>query len=102
MASGTAAPALGPARRLFPDPPTTPPNHFNTKTNGGVTYFEVNQKGGGRGNSAKAFLPPRCYGRPHFEMWTSALATRLIIDRQPDGSKRCTGVQVWDGREMVT
>ncbi|ABM56690.1 GMC family oxidoreductase [Verminephrobacter eiseniae] len=75
---------------------------FNSGNNEGVSYFEVNQKSGWRWNSAKAFLRPRCYGRPHFEMWTSALATRLIIDRQPDGSKRCTGVQVWDGREMVT
>ncbi len=35
-------------------------------------------------------------------MWTSAQATQLITETQPDGSRRCTGVKVWDGHEMVT
>ena len=35
-------------------------------------------------------------------MWTSAQATRLIVEPQSDGSRRCTGVQVWTGKEMVT
>ena len=35
-------------------------------------------------------------------MWTHAHATRLIIETQADGSRRCTGVQVWNGKEMVT
>jgi choline dehydrogenase len=42
--------------------------------NEGVGYFEVNQKSGWRWNTAKAFLRPTCYGRPNFEMWTSAQA----------------------------
>ena len=75
---------------------------FNRGTNEGVGYFEVNQKNGWRWNTAKAFLRPTCYGRPNFEMWTSAQVTRLVLDRQPDGSLRCTGVQVWTGEEMVT
>lgn len=75
---------------------------FNRGTNEGVGYFEVNQKDGWRWNTAKAFLRPTCYGRPNFEMWTTAQATRLVLDRQPDGSLRCTGVQVWTGEEMVT
>ncbi len=75
---------------------------FNRGTNEGVGYFEVNQKSGWRWNTAKAFLRPTCYGRPNFEMWTSAQATQLIIETQPDGSRRCTGVKVWDGHEMVT
>ena len=75
---------------------------FNRGTNEGVGYFEVNQKSGWRWNTAKAFLRPTCYGRPNFEMWTSAQVTRLVLDRQPDGSLRCTGVQVWTGEEMVT
>ena len=75
---------------------------FNTGTNEGVGYFEVNQKNGLRWNTAKAFLRPTCYGRPNFEMWTSAQAAKLVIETQADGSKRCTGVQVWDGNEMVT
>jgi len=74
---------------------------FNRGTNEGVGYFEVNQKAGWRWNTAKAFLRPTCYGRPHFEMWTSAQATRLVVETQPGGRSRCTGVQVWTGKEMV-
>ncbi|WP_395457648.1 GMC family oxidoreductase [Acidovorax delafieldii] len=75
---------------------------FNSGSNEGVGYFEVNQKSGWRWNTAKAFLRPTCYGRPNFEMWTSAQASKLLIETQPDGSQRCTGVLVWDGHEMVT
>ena len=75
---------------------------FNRGDNEGVGYFEVNQKAGWRWNTAKAFLRPACYGRPNFEMWTSAQAARLVIGTQPDGARRCTGVQVWTGDEMVT
>jgi len=77
-------------------------NDFNGGNNEGVGYFEVNQKNGWRWNTAKAFLRPTCYGRPNFEMWTSAHAAKLIVEPQADGSRRCTGVQVWDGHEMVT
>ena len=75
---------------------------FNRGTNEGVGYFEVNQKDGWRWNTAKAFLRPTCYGRPSFELWTSAQATRVLTEKQADGSLRCTGVQVWTGEEMVT
>ena len=75
---------------------------FNSGSNEGVGYFEVNQKSGWRWNTAKAFLRPTCYGRPNFELWTSAHAAKLVLEKQADGSTRCTGVQVWDGREMVT
>ncbi|GAA6121251.1 GMC family oxidoreductase N-terminal domain-containing protein [Acidovorax sp. FG27] len=74
---------------------------FNGGDNEGVGYFEVNQKAGWRWNTAKAFLRPTCYGRPNFEMWTAAQATRLLIETRGDGSLRCTGVQVWTGDEMV-
>ena len=75
---------------------------FNRGNNEGVGYFEVNQKKGFRWNTANAFLRPKSYGRPNFEMWTSAQVARLVIDTQPDGSQRCSGVQVWTGQEMVT
>lgn len=75
---------------------------FNRGDNEGVGYFQVNQKNGWRWNTAKAFLRPTCYGRPNFEMWTSAQVKRLMIEVQPDGSRRCTGVEVWNGQEMVT
>jgi choline dehydrogenase len=76
---------------------------FNRGDNEGVSYFEVNQKSGWRWNTAKAFLRPTCYGRPNFEMWTSAQVAKLVISTEKGNeSKRCTGVQVWDGKEMVT
>ena len=75
---------------------------FNRGDNEGVGYFQVNQKSGWRWNTAKAFLRPICYGRPNFEMWTAAQVVRLIVEQLPDGSKRCTGAQVWTGNEMVT
>ena len=75
---------------------------FNTGSNEGVGYFEVNQKKGWRWNTAKAFLRPTCYSRPNFEMWTSAQVSRLIIEKQTDGSQRCTGVQLFNSKELVT
>jgi choline dehydrogenase len=74
---------------------------FNGGDNEGVAYFEVNQKDGLRWNTAKAFLRPTCFGRPNFEMWTSAQVTQLLIEKQADGSQRCTGVEVWTGDERV-
>ena len=75
---------------------------FNRGDNEGVGYFQVNQKDGWRWNTAKAFLRPVCYGRPNFEMWTNAHVTRLVVERQADGSQRCTGAEVWTGQERVT
>jgi choline dehydrogenase len=75
---------------------------FNQGNNEGVGYFEVNQKEGWRWNTAKAFLRPACYARPNFEMWTLAQVARLNLETQPDGSQRCTGVQVWASPGLVT
>ena len=75
---------------------------FNCGNNEGVGYFEVNQKNGWRWNTAKAFLRPACYARPNFELWNSAQVCKLVIAAQPDGSKRCTGVEVWAGDGRVT
>jgi choline dehydrogenase len=75
---------------------------FNRGNNEGVGYFEVNQKSGFRWNAAQAFLRPQCYGRPNFEMWTGVQVSRLVLEKQADGSQKCTGVQVWNGSEMVT
>jgi choline dehydrogenase len=74
---------------------------FNRGNNEGVGYFEVNQKSGWRWNSAKAFLRPTCYERPNFELWTHAQVAKLLIVALADGSKRCTGVEVWNGQQMV-
>ena len=75
---------------------------FNRGNNEGVGYFEVNQRKGWRWSTAKAFLRPQCYGRPNFEMWTSAQVARLLLETQPDGSQRCNGVEVWANHEMIT
>ncbi len=75
---------------------------FNRGNNEGVGYFEVNQKAGWRWNTAKAFLRPACYARPNFELWNNAQVCKLVVEEQPDGSKRCTGVEVWTGSERVT
>jgi choline dehydrogenase len=80
--------------------PATP--DFNRGSNEGVGYFEVNQKSGWRWNTAKAFLRPMCLGRPNFELWTNAQVSKLLIEKQPDASQRCTGVEVWTGAEKVT
>ncbi|MEN9844414.1 MAG: hypothetical protein RLZZ612_2243 [Pseudomonadota bacterium] len=74
---------------------------FNSGSNEGVGYFEVNQRDGWRWNTAKAFLRPKCYGRPNFELWTSAQVSRLILETQADGRLRCTGVEVWTGQELI-
>ena len=75
---------------------------FNRGDNEGVGYFEVNQKDGWRWNTAKAFLRPTCYGRPNFELWNNAQVCKLVVAVQPDGSQRCTGVEVWTGTERIT
>ncbi|MGC3984521.1 MAG: GMC family oxidoreductase N-terminal domain-containing protein [Pseudorhodoferax sp.] len=75
---------------------------FNRGDNEGVGYFQVNQKAGWRWNTAKAFLRPTCYGRPNFELWTGGQVSRLLLERQADGSLRCTGAEVWTGGERVT
>jgi choline dehydrogenase len=75
---------------------------FNRGSNEGVGYFQVNQKNGWRWNTAKAFLRPTCYGRPNFELWTSAQVMHLDVETRPDGTLRCTGAQVWDGTQRVS
>ncbi|MGZ8254753.1 MAG: GMC family oxidoreductase [Burkholderiaceae bacterium] len=75
---------------------------FNRGDNEGVGYFLVNQKNGWRWSAARAFLRPTCAGRSNFELWTSSQVVQLLVDRQADGSKRCTGAKVWNGKELVT
>ncbi len=74
---------------------------FNRGSNEGVGYFEVNQRNGWRWNTAKAFLRPTCYGRPNFEMWTSAQVMGLVWERDPNGALRCAGVRVWNGQQEI-
>ena len=79
-----------------------PTDDFNAGSNEGVGYFEVNQKRGWRWSTAKAFLRPTCMDRPNFTLWTSAQVVKLELQRQPDASLRCSGVQVCLKGEMLT
>jgi len=75
---------------------------FNRGDNEGVGYFQVNQKKGWRWNTAKAFLRPACNGRHNFQLWCKTQVMRLLTHRQPHGTVRCTGVEVWDGKQRVS
>ncbi len=75
---------------------------FNRGDNEGVGYFEVNQRSGWRWNTPKAFIRPTCYARPNFELWSSAHVAKLVMHTEPDGTQRCTGVEVWTGHGYVT
>ena len=66
---------------------------FNRGDNEGCGYFEVNQRGGVRWNTAGAFLRPAA-GRSNLVVMTGTQALRLVFD-----GRRCTGVEVAsDGR----
>ncbi|TPE44158.1 GMC family oxidoreductase, partial [Amaricoccus solimangrovi] len=73
---------------------------FNSGDNGGVGYFEVNQKAGWRWNTSKAFLRP-ARGRPNLEIWTESQVERLIFETGPDGARRCVGATVRRGGDAV-
>jgi len=79
-----------------------PTDDFNTGSNEGVGYFEVNQKKGWRWNTAKAFLRPTCERRANFTQWTRAQVARLVLERQADGRLRCCGVEVVKDGVRVT
>lgn len=64
-----------------------PTDDFNSGTNEGSGFFEVNQSGGLRWNATKAFLRP-AMNRPNLRVITHALTERLILD-----GRRVTGVE---------
>ena len=69
---------------------------FNGGDNLGSGYFEVNQRGGVRWNTSKAFLRP-AMGRPNLRVLTGAEAESLILE-----GKLVTGVAVRHGGQRVT
>ena len=72
---------------------------FNTGSNEGVGYFEVNQRRGWRWNASKAFLRP-VMKRPNLTVWTQTQVAKLHITPGGDGW-RCTGAQlVRQGRHV--
>jgi choline dehydrogenase len=65
-------------------------NDFNSGSNEGVGYFEVNQKDGWRWNTAKAFLRP-ALNRPNLTVWTQTRVQKLTMERDASQGLRCTG-----------
>lgn len=61
---------------------------FNGAEQAGVGFYHVTQKRGKRWSAASAFLRP-ALGRPNLEVWTGALATRVLLD-----GSRAVGVEV--------
>lgn len=74
---------------------------FNRGTNEGVAYFDVNQRGGWRWNTVRAFLSPIRQARPNLTIWTKAQAARLLLQKTARGLE-CTGVAVWHNGAMRT
>jgi choline dehydrogenase len=72
---------------------------FNTGDNAGVSYFDVNQRGGFRVSSAKAFLKP-AKSRANLTVWTHAMTERLHLDRE-SGALRCSGATLIREGERV-
>ncbi|PLZ02000.1 choline dehydrogenase [Burkholderia sp. WAC0059] len=60
---------------------------FNRGDNGGVGYFDVNQRRGVRWNTSKAFLRPAAT-RPNLTVTTDAQTQRVIFE-----GRRCVGVE---------
>jgi choline dehydrogenase len=74
---------------------------FNQGDNEGVSYFEVNQRGGWRWNASKAFLRP-ARRRKNLTIWTRSQVKRLLIEAGPDGSLRCAGAELVRDGAVVT
>jgi choline dehydrogenase len=77
---------------------------FNTGTNEGVGYFQVNQKNGRRWSAARGFLKP-VLNRPNLRLIKNAEATRILFE-----GKRAVGIEytgkngkatVRAGREVI-
>lgn len=66
-------------------------NDFNTGTNEGCGYFDVNQKRGRRWSAARGFLVP-AISRPNLTVITDAIVDRVVIE-----SGRAAGVVIRQG-----
>ena len=66
---------------------------FNTGSNEGVGYFEVNQRRGVRWNTTKAFLKP-AFSRRNLQVWTGAQVSRLKLSRGEGQTLRCEGIEL--------
>jgi choline dehydrogenase len=66
---------------------------FNTGSNEGVGYFEVNQRRGVRWNATKAFLRP-AMKRPNLEVRTGLQTTRLLLGDGVATPLHANGIEV--------
>lgn len=73
-----------------------PTEDFNSGTNEGSGFFEVNQKGGVRWNTTRAFLRP-ALKRPNLRVETHALTDHLILE-----GKQVKGVVCRQGGAVKT
>ena len=71
---------------------------FNTGDNAGVSYFDVNQRGGFRVSSAKAFLKPARATRESHRVDPRAHRGVAAVARDAQGALRCTGARVLPAR----
>jgi choline dehydrogenase len=69
---------------------------FNRGDNEGCGYFDVNQKGGVRWNTAKAFLRPTAGRKGKLEIMTGCHVKRLRIEATAQGNV-CAGVEFTGG-----
>jgi choline dehydrogenase len=69
-------------RRAF-RPPTT----STAATTRAWATSRSTRRPAGAGTPPRPFLRPTCYGRPNFEMWTSAQATQAAHRNAADGSR---------------
>jgi choline dehydrogenase len=67
---------------------------FNTGSNEGISYFQVNQKNGRRWSSARGFLKP-ALSRPNLKVETHAHATRILFE-----GRRAVGVEFMQNGRM--
>jgi len=81
---------------------------FNQGDNFGNAYFQMNQKSGRRWSAVRAFLEP-ALNRKNLTVITEAHVTKLLTDKQPDGTLQAQGVRVrtpqgehtWQARNEV-
>jgi len=66
---------------------------FNSGTNEGVGYFEVNQRSGWRWNTASAFLRPVLVERKNLQVWTQSLVHKVLLAKYDTGMS-CEGLEV--------
>ena len=69
---------------------------FNSGEQDGFGLYQVTQKGGARWSAARAYLQP-ARSRPNLDVWTDALALRVVVE-----GGRATGVRVERDGERVT